>query len=454
MGMQWTISIAAIAMLAGVTACANVQTIDRSKQLPPQSETIQRGQQSEKQWEKALNQSGTAIHLDAQQRLVLATINGYCAEPSPDALAAYASSLGLGVSAPSQGAASLAAALQSSAGSIGLRTQSITLMRDGLYRMCEAANNGRMSNLEVAAFLRRSQDLTAVVLAIEQLTGAVSAQQIILSGKASADASAAVLVTQQRLDQANELVVKREGQVEEAKTSVTAAEEAAAEADSEKTAKANAYAAAKQADEGETKPATIKAKEAAEKAEKDAATKADELADAKETLELRNKQLADAKTARDALEVARDGAITSASASTSSSGQFGSAVQAKSLDAATTAAIADSVESMVKHALDKDYTTDLCMSYVISSSPGNATADRICTAALANAAENVFGDRFAEGDPTVDAVQKLIDDGKISVEDIRKWLKSKGSSVRSSDFRTAASAKALRQEFLDTKTGQ
>jgi hypothetical protein len=256
------------------------------------------------------------------------------------------------------------------------------------------------------------------------------------------------------LDQANELVVKREGQVEEAKTSVTAAEEAAAEADSEKTAKANAYAAAKQADEGETKPATIKAKEAAEKAEKDAATKADELADAKETLELRNKQLADAKTARDALEVARDGAITSASASTSSSGQFGSAVQAKSLDAATTAAIADSVESMVKHALDKDYTTDLCMSYVISSSPGNATADRICTAALANAAENVFGDRFAEGDPTVDAVQKLIDDGKISVEDIRKWLKSKGSSVRSSDFRTAASAKALRQEFLDTKTGQ
>ena len=105
-------------------------------------------------------------------------------------MSAYASALGLGISDPTKRAASLSNALGSSAASIGLRTQSITLMRDALYRMCEANANQAISGVSVEMILRRSQDLTAVIMAIEQLTGAVTANQAILSGSSGSSASA------------------------------------------------------------------------------------------------------------------------------------------------------------------------------------------------------------------------------------------------------------------------
>ena len=156
--MNWVAKVIVASMLVFATGCANINTIGRTTPLP-----------------KA-NDRGVAIHLDAQQRLVLYSGQRYCAESSPDALQAYASALGLAGTQPSQGATSLAAGQQSHAASIGLRTQSITIMRDALYRMCEAYNNGILGDVMVATLLGRSQDLTAVILAVEQLTGAVAAQ--------------------------------------------------------------------------------------------------------------------------------------------------------------------------------------------------------------------------------------------------------------------------------------
>ncbi len=164
--------IAVLGMGLTLTACANLFTVQEVTEIPNRGDKTR------------IN--ARAIHLDAQQRLVLATAQGYCAEPSPDALASYAASLGFDLDIFSQSSGSLAQALKSDAASIGLRTQSITLMRDALYRMCEASNNGRLNDTEVAAFLRRSQDLTAVVLAIEQLTGTVAANQVILTPSAKA----------------------------------------------------------------------------------------------------------------------------------------------------------------------------------------------------------------------------------------------------------------------------
>jgi len=135
------------------------------------------------------NKKGKAIHLDIQQRLLVVNAMGkYCAEPSPDAMAAFAAAAGIDASAPTQDAVDAAGSMSSSAASIGLRTQSITLMRDALYRMCEAYGNEMLSKSQVMTLLSRSQDLTAVILATEQLTGAVVAQQAALSGTASADA--------------------------------------------------------------------------------------------------------------------------------------------------------------------------------------------------------------------------------------------------------------------------
>lgn len=54
--------------------CANIDTIDHTTTLPDQSDKY-----------------GVAIHLDAKQRLVISKAFGIvCAEPSPDALSAFA----------------------------------------------------------------------------------------------------------------------------------------------------------------------------------------------------------------------------------------------------------------------------------------------------------------------------------------------------------------------------
>jgi hypothetical protein len=176
--------LTSFAIAVSLAGCANIHTIDRVTRL------------------SSVAESGKAIHLDAQQRLVIVRANSYCAEPSPDAMSAYASALGLGISDPTKRAASLSNALGSSAASIGLRTQSITLMRDALYRMCEANANQAISGVSVEMILRRSQDLTAVIMAIEQLTGAVTANQAILSGSSGSSASASLMANQQLLDAA------------------------------------------------------------------------------------------------------------------------------------------------------------------------------------------------------------------------------------------------------------
>jgi chemotaxis protein histidine kinase CheA len=147
--------------LAGLNGCANLMTINRATDLPG---------------------GGRALHLDAPQRVAYASNLGtLCAEPSPDALQAYASSLGVSISSPTEGSAAIANSLAASAGSFGLRTQSITLMRDHLYRICEAYYNGKINHGDVISLMQRSQDLTLGILAIEQLTGAVVARQVVLT---------------------------------------------------------------------------------------------------------------------------------------------------------------------------------------------------------------------------------------------------------------------------------
>lgn len=172
-----TLGIGAMA----IAGCANLNTVDRA----------------------STHATGTAVHLDAPQRLAfLSTTGKVCAEPSPDSLQAYASSLGVGFGRSAAESLSIAQALSASSGSIGLRTQSITLMRDALYRVCEMYYSGALTEQQAAHLLQRSQDLTLAVLAIEQLTGAVTAQQVMLTSESSANAAATANDTQRELERA------------------------------------------------------------------------------------------------------------------------------------------------------------------------------------------------------------------------------------------------------------
>jgi len=160
-------------LVLGLSACANLNTLSRTTEL---------------------NSSETkAIHLDVKQRLAFGNANKFCAEASPDALSAFSSGAGFAQGLPQSGQnLSASAATQESASGIGLRTQSIALQREIFYRICEAGYNNKISNAQIGVLLARSQDLTSVVLAVEQLTGAVVANQSSIVGNSDITTAAAI----------------------------------------------------------------------------------------------------------------------------------------------------------------------------------------------------------------------------------------------------------------------
>lgn len=117
----------------------------------------------------------------------------FCAEPSPDALQATASALAGAGSASKEAveaAFNLSISGSESVASIGLRTQTIQLLRDSYYRLCEAYLNDGLDSIGYDVLQRRVQNQIIALLAVEQLTGAVVASQAALSTSSSADAGA------------------------------------------------------------------------------------------------------------------------------------------------------------------------------------------------------------------------------------------------------------------------
>ena len=328
--------ITILGVLLNLTACADLFTVHDVTEIP------NRGDKTK------IN--ARAIHLDAQQRLVIATAHGYCAEPSPDALASYAASLGFDLDLFNQGSGSLAQALKNDAASIGLRTQSITLMRDALYRMCEASNNGHLDKTEVAAFLRRSQDLTAVVLAIEQLTGAVAANQVILSPSAKAGASANLVSNHQLLDHMEKNVEEKEKAVNDAQSNFNTAMSNKDEAENKK---------------NQTEPPL----EPSEKSQADEtfSNAEEQVKTAKDELEAAQERLKEAKKVRDKIKALRDAALTNTTAETAGTEQFSTVIQREPLSKEATEAISKAVQGMVENVLGKSYTPDVCLSYLIEA---------------------------------------------------------------------------------------
>jgi hypothetical protein len=120
----------------------------------------------------------TGATLDAQQRVVLVTHHGgrsgnqriVCAEPSPDtmsAIAAAASAAG----GNGQVQANLGYAVSQSAASIGIRTPTIQLLRDGLYRACEGYLNGVLDEEAYEIILRNYDRVMVALLAIDAAGG-------------------------------------------------------------------------------------------------------------------------------------------------------------------------------------------------------------------------------------------------------------------------------------------
>ena len=338
------LSLIVIASLVALPACANFNTIDRSTPLPKKGDS-----------------SGKAVHLDIQQRLLLVNEFGqYCSEPSPDALAAYAAAIGVGTSDPTS-TASAAASGQSSAASVGLRTQSITLMRDALFRMCEAYANGAVGTAQVAALLSRSQDLTAVILAVEQLTGAVAANQVALVGSTGADASASLLASSELLEAAIENEERAQKALEQAVGQISSAESTR---DAAEAALKDARATRDGLPEDASKQAKSEAAADVKFRDRQRARAQREVEAVQSRLEIRQKAFDGAQRAREIIAAKQDQAFAAASTQTRRDVQFSEPTQRVGLDKDATMAIAKSVESMVTEVLRKDYEIEACMATI------------------------------------------------------------------------------------------
>jgi hypothetical protein len=329
MYVRHVVSVLAVTLLVG---CANMATISRHSDLPG---------------------GGTAIHLDAAQRLVYSSNGVLCAEPTPDALQSLAASTSVGLSQPTEGAVSLANAFQANAASIGLHTQSITLMRDVLYRICEQSSNKMLVRGDVVQLLERSQDLTLGVLAIEQLTGAVVARQVLLTGETNASASANIANTQAQLDRAQKTEDDKKAAAGKANDDKSAAHAALDKSNAAVAGAGKATPPVAQAD--------LDKLTAQQKSDKAAADEADAAA---------KSAASDYATAQKATQAIRDNlnaAITAASAAAKGSGSFAPDDSGRNnVNKDTIADIAKATLKIVKTITNKGHLLDTCMNLMVA----------------------------------------------------------------------------------------
>ena len=328
-----TLALAAVAL--GLGGCANLATIHRSTELPylppehaQHPESVQ----------------GLAIHLDAAQRLFYQAGSHFCAEPMPDALQSLASSNGVGVGAGDKVSAAISSAFSVNAASIGLHTQSTTLMRDQYYRICELAANTNMTAPQVAQLMERSQRYTLGILAVEQLTGAVAANQAALATDANSSAAASLGATQEALNKALDALADR-------KSAATAASAAASAA--EATARQSAAAAGAAGASDDVKNQAKSDQAAAAKADAAAATAAQNQAEAQTTVDTLRGNLGTAQAKADA---AAKGSVTLAPS-----------VGARNIDKDTAQAIATATQDIVDKMLQRGDIVDSCMAMMMGS---------------------------------------------------------------------------------------
>lgn len=164
---------------------------------------------------------GTGAMIDIKQRAVIVSRqpqvdgqNGHmqtlvCAEPSPDALSAYAAELAGNVNILGKVNAGGTAASQESAAFVGLRTQSIQLLRDSLYRICEGYMSGALKKEDYYLLTRRHQRYMIALLGIEQLTGALRSPPVTINTEGKAEVAASLSGMRQQIETIEQEIAKK-----------------------------------------------------------------------------------------------------------------------------------------------------------------------------------------------------------------------------------------------------
>lgn len=192
---------------------------------------------------------------------------------------------------------------------IGLRTQTIQLLRDAMYRLCEAYFNSGIESGKMAPIIDRYQDAMVALLAIEQLTGAATPRPAVAIASSTGQAGLNLNAIQEQIDAAE----KEQKSKQDTAT------------------KLDETIAAKRKIENDDSKKSEHAGAAADREK------------AQEELETTNKSLADLEKNIKALKVARDNARFAATSATA-----GAILPPASSAATMTPALAEKVSGTVK----------------------------------------------------------------------------------------------------------
>ena len=177
---------------------------------------------------------GQSITTDSRQRVVMANaLRGasrpglvnpeqiVCAEPSPDVAIALANSFGVGISVLGYGSGSLTGAQAEGMAQLAERTVAVQLLRDQMYRACEAYANGAISGTTYSLIMSKNNNAMVTLLLGETAGGAFGRSLAGIGTGSSSGARAALeslMATGGEVKQATEDLRTAEVQVKSAET--------------------------------------------------------------------------------------------------------------------------------------------------------------------------------------------------------------------------------------------
>ncbi len=327
--------------------------------------------------DKETIETNDAVFIDAKQRAVFNVTkstfdksgakkvewSGICAEPAPDAISSLAATLGVDLNVADKGTLGLSQSLSEAVGNIGIRTAAIQALRDMMYRNCEAYALGAISDMGIETLQRRFQSTMVAILAIEQLTGAVKAPSVVLTGTSSAGSSDAIMKLTN--DAKTTLSALNNATDDEAKAKVIYEEKKKANDDTSK--KIADGQVAVDAINAKNPPSTDAADVAAlaehKKLEENLVVQKKEMEDAeksyKESQEITKKN----KQAYDAIESSRVAAVTGGG-KTSTSGQIETITKPEPLSDDAIEHVSNAVVAIVETSMAVDYGKEVCTTLV------------------------------------------------------------------------------------------
>lgn len=347
----------AACLLLALTGCANVNSVYRPIYAAEgQGALIDVKQRAILVGKREVDGSGAAYTGNAPRQFII------CAEPSPDAMSAYAGEFAgrlalspVGEATGKSESLAIQGAMREAASFVGMRTPSVQLLRDAMYRVCEAYANGGIDDAQYELLMRRYQRHIVALAAIDQLTQAVRVPPITLT-------TAGNLGGGRPLDEWSEEIARQQG--------AQAKHQADADAQAEKTKAAETVIAeAKEALKEDAKDA------AAQKKLKDGQEAQAKAAAAKKAADQQVKQTKDRILGLQAGMVAGSslGGTTAAEAARTAGGSSSEHI----------AEVAWAVWDVTKDVLHTDDTPAMCFAYLSTHPKAVDSLAQMCTANVA-----------------------------------------------------------------------